>query len=50
MHSSCQIRPLFRVPVTGRPENVVPDAGQELIDCPAVSAAILTARGSESAD
>ena len=50
LHSSRQIRPLFRVSVTGRPANVVPDAGQELPDCPASSDAILTARGSESAD
>ena len=30
------------MPDTGRPENVVPDAGQELPNCPAASDAILT--------
>ena len=32
------------MPVTGRAANVVSDAGQELIDCPAASDAILTER------
>ena len=30
------------MPASGRPVNVVPDAGQELPDCSAVSDAILT--------
>ena len=42
LHSSRQIRPLFRVSVTGRPANVVSDAVQELPDCLASSDAILT--------
>ena len=32
------------MPASGRPANVVPDAGQELPDCSAVSDAILTER------
>ena len=32
------------MPVTGRPANVVSDAGQKVPDCPAVSDAILTER------
>ena len=32
------------MPVTGRPANVMPDAGQELPDCPAASDAILAER------
>ena len=39
LHSSRQIRPRFRVPVTGRPANAVPDA-----DCHAARDAILTER------
>ena len=35
---------LFRLPVGGRPANVVSDAGQELPDCPAASDAILAER------
>ena len=42
LHSSRHIRPLFRESVTGHPANVVPDASQELLDCPAVSDAIRT--------
>ena len=41
LHSSRQIWPLFCVPVTERPANVVADAGQELPDCPAASDKIL---------